>query len=79
MINFSSQVLTIVTKVYIATYNEIKRSDFMGDNLNKQILSTLGSLDKNKIEQISKMVQNMSSEDLNNIAKMLGVNKKNNG
>ncbi len=51
----------------------------MGDNLNKQILSTLGSLDKNKIEQISKMVQNMSSEDLNNIAKMLGVNKKNNG
>lgn len=51
----------------------------MGDNLNKQLLSTLGSLDKEKIEQLSKMVQNMSSEDLNNIAKMLGVQNKNNG
>ena len=51
----------------------------MGDNLNKQLLSALGSLDKEKIEQISRMVQNMSSEDLNNIAKMLGVNNKKNG
>lgn len=50
----------------------------MGDNINKQLFSTLGNLDKEKIEQISKMVQNMSSEDLNNIAKMLGVKNKTN-
>ena len=61
------------------TYNLIKRSDIMADNLNKQLFSALGNLDKNKIDQISKMVQNMSSEDLNNIAKMLGVQNKNNG
>ena len=40
-------------------------------------MDVLGSLDKDKIEQVTKMVQNMSSEDLNNIAKMLGVNNKN--
>ncbi len=45
-------------------------------NLNKQLMSALGSLDKDKIDQLTKMVQNMSSDDLNNIAKMLGVNKK---
>lgn len=41
-------------------------------------MDVLGSLDKDKIEQVTKMVQNMSSEDLNNIAKMLGVNNKKN-
>lgn len=51
----------------------------MADNINKQLFSALGNLDKDKIDQISKMVQNMSSEDLNNIAKMLGVQNKNNG
>lgn len=61
------------------TYNLIKRSDIMADNINKQLFSALGNLDKDKIDQISKMVQNMSSEDLNNIAKMLGVQNKNNG
>ncbi len=45
---------------------------------NTNILKILGSLDKNKIEQVTKMVQNMSSEDLNNLAKMFGVNKNNN-
>ncbi len=47
------------------------------NNINKKLMDVLGSLDKDKIEQVTKMVQNMSSEDLNNIAKMLGVNNKN--
>ena len=41
-------------------------------------MDVLGSLDKDKIEQVTKMLQNMSSDDLNNIAKMLGVNNKKN-
>ena len=47
------------------------------NNINKKLMDVLGSLDKDNIEQVTKMVQNMSSEDLNNIAKMLGVNNKN--
>lgn len=47
------------------------------NNINKKLMDVLGSLDKDKIEQVTKMVQNMSSEDLNNIAKMLGVINKN--
>ena len=47
------------------------------NELNQKLMGILGSLDKEKIEQVTKMVQNMSSEDLNNIAKMLGVNNKN--
>ncbi len=54
----------------------------MNSNNNKEqnnnIMKILGSLDKNKIEQVTKMVQNMSSEDLNNLAKMFGVNNNNN-
>lgn len=46
------------------------------NNMNKKLMDVLGSLDKDKIEQVTRMVQNMSSEDLNNIAKMLGVNNK---
>ncbi|MGN1012547.1 MAG: hypothetical protein ACI4ON_01795 [Clostridia bacterium] len=48
----------------------------MNDNndLNQKLMSVLGSLDKDKIEQVTKMVQNMSSDDLNNIAKMFGIN-----
>lgn len=52
----------------------------MNDNndLNQKLMSILGSLDKDKIEQVTKMVQNMSSDDLNNIAKMFGINNKKN-
>lgn len=51
----------------------------MNDNseLNQKLMSVLGSLDKEKIEQVTRMVQNMSSEDLNNIVKLLGINNKN--
>ena len=50
----------------------------MNDNneLNKKLMGVLGSLDKEKIEQVTKMVQNMSSDDLNNLAKMFGINLK---
>ena len=50
----------------------------MNDNneLNKKLMGVLGSLDKEKIEQVTKMVQNMSSDDLNNLAKMFGINQK---
>lgn len=46
------------------------------NDLNQKLMNVLGSLDKDKIEQVTRMVQNMSSDDLNNIAKMLGVNNK---
>lgn len=46
------------------------------NDLNQKLMNVLSSLDKEKIEQVTRMVQNMSSDDLNNIAKMLGVNKK---
>ncbi len=52
----------------------------MNDNnneLNQKLMSMLGNLDKDKIEQVTKMVQNMSSNDLNNLAKMFGMNNKN--
>lgn len=46
------------------------------NDLNQKLMSVLGSLDKDKIEQVTRMVKNMSSDDLSNIAKMLGVNNK---
>ncbi len=47
----------------------------MNDNneLNQKLMGVLGSLDKDKIEQVTRMVQNMSSDDLNNIAKLFGI------
>lgn len=50
----------------------------MNDNneLNQKLMNVLGSLDKDKLEQVTKMVQNMSSDDLNNIARMFGINTK---
>ncbi len=47
------------------------------NELNQKLMSVLGNLDKDKIEQVTKMVQNMSSNDLNNLAKMFGINNKN--
>ena len=34
--------------------------------------------DKDKLEQVSNMVKNMSKDDLNNLVSMLGINKTNN-
>lgn len=50
----------------------------MNDNneLNQKLMGVLSTLDKDKIDQVTRMVQNMSSDDLNNIAKMFGINNK---
>jgi len=46
-----------------------------GNNLlNSKLLELLSSIDKSKIEQVSRMVQNMSSDDLSNLVGMLNKN-----
>lgn len=46
----------------------------MNSMLNSKLVELLSTVDKDKIEQVSKMVQNMSSDDLNNLVGMLGKN-----
>lgn len=43
---------------------------------NAKLLEMLSTIDKSKIEQVSKMVQNMSSDDLSNLVGMLNRNMK---
>lgn len=52
-------------------------SNDMNNMLNSKLVEMLGSIDKNKIEQVSKMVQNMSSDDLNNLVRMLSKQNNN--
>lgn len=49
----------------------------MNDMINSKLLELLTKVDRNKIEQVSKMVNNMSKDDLNNLIGMLGKNDKN--
>lgn len=52
----------------------------MNTMLNSKLLELLSTIDKSKIEQVSRMVQNMSNDDLNNLVGMLSKNaNKNNG
>ncbi len=52
----------------------------MNDNkMNEQLLQILGGLDKEKLEKVTNMVKNMSSDELSGLAKMMGINNKNNG
>lgn len=44
--------------------------------LNSKLMDLLSTIDKSKIEQVSRMVQNMSSDDLSNLVGMLGKNQK---
>lgn len=56
-------------------------SNDMNNILNSKLVELLANIDKNKLEQVSKMVQNMSSDDLNNLVgmlKMQNTNKNNN-
>lgn len=52
------------------------------DNNNQNQFSTaklmdlLSTIDKKKIEKVSKMVENMSSEDLSNLARMINNSQK---
>lgn len=61
-------------------YIDIKGDDFMNNNsnennlLNTKLLELLSNIDKTKIEQVSRMVQNMSSDDLSNLVGMLNKN-----
>lgn len=44
--------------------------------LNSKLMDLLSTIDKNKIEQVSRMVQNMSSDDLSNLVNMLSKSQK---
>ena len=46
----------------------------MNNMLNSNLLNLLAGVDKEKLEQVSNMVKNMSKEDLNNLVGMLGMN-----
>jgi len=46
--------------------------------LNSNLLNLLSGVDKDKLEQVSNMVKNMSRDDLNNLVSMLGMNNSNN-
>lgn len=50
-----------------------------GNNLlNTKLLELLSNIDKTKLEQVSRMVQNMSTDDLSNLVGMLNKNINNN-
>lgn len=54
------------------------QNDGINPMLNSKLLELLGTIDKSKIEQVSKMVQNMSKDDLNNLMGMLNKSNMNN-
>ncbi len=51
----------------------------MNNMINSKLVELLSTIDKSKIEQVSRMVQNMSSEDLTNLVNMLSKNSNNKG
>jgi hypothetical protein len=51
----------------------------MNNMVNSKLVELLSTIDKSKIEQVSKLVQNMSSDDLTNLVGMLSKNGKKNG
>ncbi len=53
-------------------------SNDMNNMLNSKLVELLSTIDKSKIEQVSRMVQNMSSDDLNNLVGMLSKNNNKN-
>lgn len=44
--------------------------------LNSKLMDLLSTIDKSKIEQVSRMVENMSSDDLSNLVGMLSKFQK---
>ena len=50
----------------------------MNNLLNSNLLNLLSGVDKEKLEQVSNIVKNMSREDLNNLVGMLGINNQGN-
>lgn len=59
-------------------YMNNSQNDGINPMLNSKLLELLGTIDKSKIEQVSKMVQNMSKDDLNNLIAMLNKSNMNN-
>jgi len=49
-------------------------NDNSNKNINSQLMQLLGTLDKEKLEKITNMVKNMSSEELAGLVKMMGIN-----
>lgn len=44
--------------------------------LNEKLMDLLSTIDKRKIEQVSRMIENMSSDDLSNLVGMLSKSQK---
>ena len=44
--------------------------------LNSKLMELLSTIDKSKIEKVSRMVENMSSEDLSNLVGMINNSQK---
>ena len=44
--------------------------------LNSKLMDLLSTIDKSKIEQVSRMIENMSSDDLSNLVGMLSKSQK---
>lgn len=44
--------------------------------LNSKLMDLLSTIDKSKIEQVRRMVENMSSDDLSNLVGMLSKSQK---
>ena len=47
-------------------------SNETNNGLNKNLVDLLSNIDKSKIDTLSKMVQNMSTDDLSNLVRMIG-------
>ncbi len=45
-------------------------------NINSKLVELLSTIDKSKLEQASRMLENMSSDDLSNLVGMLSKNQK---
>lgn len=46
--------------------------------LNQTLSNLLSNIDKTKLDKVSKMIQNMSSDDLNNLVRMISNNQNKN-
>ena len=56
----------------------INNPNDMNNMVNSKLLELLSTIDKSKIEQVSKMIQNMSSDVLANLVRMLSKQNTNN-
>lgn len=50
----------------------------MNNIINGKLLQLLSGIDKSKLEEASRMIGNMSKDDLNNLVNLIGNNVNNN-